>query len=282
MIRKLTLLFLGCSSLFQLSASDTSKTFLYAVSGNGLTDTSYLYGTIHMMCEGDFSMQKKITQAFDKTEQLYLELDMDDPKEMEKMMASTKGKKKLTEILTPEQQKRLDKKLQADMGVPLSAVNEYSLTTISSMLMLKGLGCDNVKSYEQEFMSRAKEQDKSILGLEKTKYQLKCLKKSSDQEDTFESIFDEKNDEMLSELVELYKEQDIAGLEEMFTDTAYMDEQMREWLLVKRNEKWVKKMPKIMQDKPTFFAVGLGHLLGDYGVLELLKSKGYSVSPVTH
>jgi len=61
-----------------------------------------------------------------------------------------------------------------------------------------------------------------------------------------------------------------------------MDEQMRDWLLVKRNEKWVKKMPKIMQDKPTFFAVGLGHLLGDYGILKLLKSKGYSVSPVTH
>lgn len=85
---------------------------------------------------------------------------------------------------------------------------------------------------------------------------------------------------MLKGLIENYKNEDMNALGEMFGDTTYMDDNMREWLLVKRNNNWVKKMPKIMTEKPTFFAVGAAHLLGDYGVLDLLRTEGYIVTPI--
>ena len=47
-----------------------------------------------------------------------------------------------------------------------------------------------------------------------------------------------------------------------------------------RNADWVAKMPAIMSDKPTFFAVGAGHLPGEKGVLNLLKLAGYEVDAV--
>ena len=47
-----------------------------------------------------------------------------------------------------------------------------------------------------------------------------------------------------------------------------------------RNADWVAKMPAIMSDKPTFFAVGAGHLPGEKGVLNLLKLAGYEVEAV--
>ena len=39
-------------------------------------------------------------------------------------------------------------------------------------------------------------------------------------------------------------------------------------------------MEKAMQAKPTFFAVGAGHLGGEKGVLNLLKKQGYTVKAV--
>ena len=43
---------------------------------------------------------------------------------------------------------------------------------------------------------------------------------------------------------------------------------------------WLTKMPGIMNEKPTLFAVGAGHLLGENGVLNLLYKAGYTVEPV--
>ena len=51
-------------------------------------------------------------------------------------------------------------------------------------------------------------------------------------------------------------------------------------LLANRNAAWIPIMEKAMQTKPTFFAVGAGHLGGEKGVLSLLKKQGFVVRPV--
>lgn len=47
-----------------------------------------------------------------------------------------------------------------------------------------------------------------------------------------------------------------------------------------RNEKWMKKLPVIMDAGSAFIAVGGGHLIGRYGLLKLLQKAGYTVRPV--
>ena len=51
-------------------------------------------------------------------------------------------------------------------------------------------------------------------------------------------------------------------------------------LLYNRNSNWNKLMPSIMKAIATLFVVGAGHLLGERGVLNLLKQQGYKVEPV--
>ena len=51
-------------------------------------------------------------------------------------------------------------------------------------------------------------------------------------------------------------------------------------MLDNRNADWLTKMPGIMKEKPTLFAVGAGHLLGEKGVLKLLRDVGYVVEAV--
>ncbi len=278
MFNKLFATFLCLLGISSVIAQNNS--LLWSVSRNGLKDTSYIYGTIHMMCEADFEMKTKVKQAFNKSDQLFLEIDMDDQKELKIMMASVNGEKPLTDILTPEQQKKLDEKLQADLGMNLQGVNGYSLNTIASLFTINSLSCEQIKSYEQEFMTMAENNEMELLGLEKVAFQFECLNKSSSVEKTFSDIFETDTDALMDSIMSLYKAEYFDGLEAFFGQSDYMDANSREWLLEKRNNNWVKRMPKIMKKKPTFFAVGAAHMLGDIGLIAQLKALGYTVSPI--
>lgn len=262
----------------EVNAQDNS--LLWSVSGNGLKQPSYIFGTMHLLCAADFEIKEKVKTAFNACDQVFLELDMDDPKELEQMMASALGEKKLSEILTPDQQKKLDEKLQAELNMSLSALDQYSLTTISGLLMMSGMKCEMVKSYEQEFMTMAAEKGVEIRGLETIAFQLECLNNSADTDKMFNDLFDEKMDSVMDTLVIAYQAEDVEALTALFSGEDYMDETAKDWLLKKRNANWVDLMPKIMKKRPTFFAVGAAHLLNDFGILALLKAKGYTVTPV--
>lgn len=47
--------------------SQTEKTVLWEVSGNGLENPSYLFGTIHIICPDDLDLSPKIINALEKS-----------------------------------------------------------------------------------------------------------------------------------------------------------------------------------------------------------------------
>ena len=51
-------------------------------------------------------------------------------------------------------------------------------------------------------------------------------------------------------------------------------------MIYSRNADWLTKMPALMTNKPTLFAVGAAHLPGDKGVVNLLRNAGYTVDAV--
>ena len=71
-------------------SQELEKSLLWKISGNGLKQDSFLYGTIHITC--DASLDKNTLNALEKTEQLCLELDMDD-KSMQMQMMKQQMKK---------------------------------------------------------------------------------------------------------------------------------------------------------------------------------------------
>ena len=51
-------------------------------------------------------------------------------------------------------------------------------------------------------------------------------------------------------------------------------------LLSNRNRAWMEQIPKMLADAPTLVVVGAAHLVGDEGLLSLLRQSGYTVDPV--
>jgi uncharacterized protein YbaP (TraB family) len=47
-----------------------------------------------------------------------------------------------------------------------------------------------------------------------------------------------------------------------------------------RNTKWVPIIEQSIQEKPSFIAVGAGHLGGPNGLIRLLQRRGYQLTPV--
>ena len=274
----ITIFLLGLGNVIH-AQNKTEQSLLWEVTGNGLSKPSYLFGTIHMICEKDFIMKPKVTDAYAKANQLVLEINMADPNELLTMQQSALGKEPLSKQLTKEQLAKLEEILKREVGVGVAQVDQFTLQTVLSLVSMKSFGCDNIKFYEMEFISKAKQNNKPVQGLEKVKEQFAYLEKAFSQNEIIEYLG--KNDKKLTEkLVETYRNEDVEALFRFTTDKEIMSTNATQWMLKARNENWIKIMPEIMQKESTVFAVGAAHLGGEIGIIHLLRKAGYTVKPI--
>ncbi|REC75152.1 hypothetical protein DRF60_15985 [Chryseobacterium elymi] len=85
---------------------------------------------------------------------------------------------------------------------------------------------------------------------------------------------------LLKEMVTAFKKEDVKSVYTLFKDDKIMNAKQEKAMLTDRNKNWAEKMPEIMQKESSFFAVGGAHLMGENGIIQLLRSKGYTVKPV--
>lgn len=283
-MRYVILFFTLFISLFS-NAQELEKSLLWKISGNGLNKPSYLFGTIHLTC--DTSLDANTLNALETTEQLYLELDMDDKSIQMKLMKlmMMKDGAKLSTLLSPEDFKILDEFMKKNLNMSAKLFDSFKPFMISSMLFPKMLDCKS-QSVESELMKITKEQNEEIFGLEKAEDQMKVFDEISYQDQADEllkTVKDnlEKDKKEFQEMITIYQNKDIEGMLKMMSDSDNkITSENQDILLNDRNKKWIPIMIKTMKDKPTFFGVGAGHLAGEEGVIKLLRKQGYKVEAV--
>ncbi len=265
------------------TAAKDANSLLYKVQGNGIA-TSYLFGTFHILPQKDFHLKEKVKTAFYASEQIVLELDMDDPGMQLAMMqnAAMQNGQTLDKLFTPEDYKRLDELLKQSIGIGLQMFNTFKPFMISSMLIQNYIE-GTPASFEGKFVKMASESKKEILGLESVEDQLSIFDRipyTKQAEDIVEMMNEEDTmRKMYSDMIELYKSEDLMGIYK-FTSDYFDDPQEEQLLLIERNEKWIPKIGELAKDKKCFFGVGAAHLGGEKGVVQLLKKAGYAVTAV--
>lgn len=264
--------------------SNDQSSLLWKISGNGLTEVSYLFGTIHIICADQFLMDDRIKNAFQSTDQLIMELDMSDP-DLEQKMAAVSinpGMKNIQEEIEEEAAKALDKFLIESYGVGLAQLGVLKPFVLTSMVMIKQLPCEEVVSYEEFFTSLATDQNKPVKGLETVEYQMGIFDQIPADLQLAElakmvtSVDSEAEFEMM---VETYLSEDLDRLYGIMQDSDTMDK-YQDIMLDNRNLNWVSEMDSAMKHSSVFFAVGGGHLAGERGIINLLRKAGYQVEPV--
>lgn len=274
----ITIIF-GTTIKAQTASPKLENSLLWEVSGNGLSKPSYLYGTIHMICSSDYFLTDKTKKALETSEKLVLEVNFSDPKEMSEMQQLAMGKEPLSKKLNPEQLAKLNEILKKTTGMTVQQVDSFSLLTVMSLISMKSFGCTDLKFYEMEFIGQAKNRNVEIGGLETVKEQFGILENAYSNEEMI-AMLEESTPEESAKLVSTYKQENIDLLYDFTTDKKFTSEKTKKIILDERNLNWVKNMPGLMKKQSIFFAVGSGHLAGEFGVINLLRKAGYNVKPI--
>lgn len=271
----------------QTRAQENQSSLLWKIEGEELKEPSYLFGTIHLICPDDFYLSNEVKRAVSETGQVVMELDMDDAQLMPKMqrLSMNPEMKNFSQELTEEQLATINGFFTKHYGANLTQLGIMKPFALLSMMLLKSMDCSQPASYEQSLVKEAKTNGIEVLGLETVEFQMSVFDNAAFDEQvgwlTYYAADEEGMKAEFSDMVDLYKRQDVEGLHDVIADSEqYRD--MANDLLYKRNADWIGKIEKYAKEKPTFFAVGAGHLGSEKGVLALLKEKGYQVSPVSN
>jgi uncharacterized protein YbaP (TraB family) len=272
--------------LFGQSQSDAKGSLLFEISGNGLTNPSYIFGTFHIMCKDQFSISATLESKIVVTNQFYGELDMDDPTIQTSLMQKIIMKDKTIESMMDSSSfNSFNEAFKKITGIPASQLNHYKPFFHLSLLTLKTIPCFNFVQPETELMQIAKKNGKEVLGLETVEEQMSAIDAQplDSQIMALQKMvlnFDSTKN-MMTEMIEVYKKNDAELLYD-YVQKQGSDGMNEEVLLVNRNKNWIPKLKKIMLEKSSFIAVGGAHLGGKTGVLSLLKAEGFQITPIKY
>ncbi|MDP4285735.1 MAG: TraB/GumN family protein [Bacteroidota bacterium] len=262
------------------------NTLLWQVSGNGLKHPSFLFGTFHLLCKDDIHFSRQLKNAIRASNEIYMELDMDDPSTMFSgiMYMNMNGGKKLEDLYTPVEYKKVQNYFADTLHMPLMLLQSAKPYFLVALLYPRMMNCASPVGVEEELVKIAKEDKKEIKGLETMQFQAsvfdsipyewqaKELLKNIDSFPVYKNEFEK--------MVEMYKDQQLDSLKDMLSDSEFGSDKYEDLLLTNRNKNWVKQLKQIMPNESVFVAVGTGHLVGEFGLIRLLRKAEYKVTPL--
>lgn len=268
-----------------LLAQQPRSSLLWEVSGNGMQQPSYLFGTFHLLCKGDFTISPELENKLRASRQFYGELKMDDAGLLQTNMMSKlimQGHT-LQGLIGETDYANVSQKFQSITGLPITLFNTFKPFLSLSMLIQKGADCPDKVQPETEFVKVAQRLQMPVLGLETVEDQLNAL----DKEPLDSQILSLKKTilhfdsvkQVMSKMMAVYQLRDIDSLQQFIT-SAGGNEMFTTEMINKRNANWIPVMQTAMRSQPSFFAVGAGHLGGTQGLIGLLRKEGYRVTPL--
>jgi uncharacterized protein len=265
------------------------KPALWAVKDDDTT--IYLLGTVHVLKPGLSWFDGAVRQAFDKSDELMLELVLpEDQAEVAKItipMAMDTSGKTLPQKLDPEALKAYQAALTS-LGVPANAfdaLEPWFAGVTLSVLPLTKLGYDPEQGVEKQLTTAAKAASKPVSGFETLEEQLGFFDKLPEAQQvaflnsTVKDI--DKLGPTLDKLVVLWGKGDPKNLATLMNESMAATPELTKTLLWDRNARWADQI-KTRMDKPgtVFVAVGAGHLAGEHSVQDYLAARGLKAKRV--
>tara|TARA_B110000091_G_C13711686_1_gene430761 strand:+ start:158 stop:1018 length:861 start_codon:yes stop_codon:yes gene_type:complete len=249
----------------------------------------YIGGTIHVLTPKDYPLAKEYDLAYHASDKVIFETDMEvvsspafGQKMMDQMMYSDGTT--INEVLQPDTYKALAIHLSSRQ-IPMQTLASHkpSLLAISlTFIELQAMGYTS-EGVDMFFANMAKADGKQQGWLETPDEQLSFIAKMGDDdpnamiEYTLKDII--KMPEMFGKLHSTWLAGDMQGMADVGITPFKADyPAIYQDLLVTRNNNWLPKIVKMLNDQPIeLILVGALHLAGPDSVLTKLKAKGYKI-----
>jgi uncharacterized protein len=269
------------------STAGFAETSLWRISKG--TNELFLGGTIHVLSKTDYPLPAAFDEAYKKSSKLVFETDIgasQNPANAQAMMQRMMftGDQSLQTALRPDVYAQLER-YSSSRGMPMMLLEKMRpamviLTLTFMELQRMGMTDAGVDSH---YYQRARVDNKVIGQLETYSEQLDFIASmGKGREDDFVlySLKDLQNVEsIMADLKSAWRsgnQQEMASLSllSMRRDFPRIYQQ----LLVERNQNWLPKIEAMLNDSATeLVLVGALHLVGEEGVLQFLRNKGYRI-----
>jgi uncharacterized protein YbaP (TraB family) len=279
---------IGCLAHASEGFAQDGKSFLWKVQSK--TSTLYLLGSIHFLKQENYPLNPGIEKAFAQSNSLVVEADISDPGKFnsDKMLLSAvyPENDSLENHISRETYEFV-KKEAGKLGMPpelIARQKPWFLALTLEALQLMKLGFDPAYGIDAYFLSKA-QGSKKILELEGVNEQLNLLSSFSDKDQELFLVYTLRDLNILGNettgLIKAWSTGNANGIESIITRTVREDRRLEpifKRLLDDRNKGMVSTIEGYLKTRETYFVVvGAGHLVGDNGIVRMLKEKGYSV-----
>lgn len=278
--------FMALAIIFSITGSvaQEKNSLLWEISGNGLEQSSYLYGTMHVSKKIAFRLDDVFYKALEKSDIIALESDpdtwLDDEESLDNFgygQGATFAAKGF--YIYPFQVKNPKKE---DIAAYL-AFEDRLINTI--LYRSDGFsGNFEEETYLDMFIYQAgKKSNKPIIALEDLeessalvgRANLNALKAKPDE--WLQKTIQQQDPTTL--IQDAYRERNINFIDSI-NKGIYTKHYLKNMLYL-RNQQMVQRLDSIMRKGKVFTGIGAAHLPGSNGVISLLRSKGYVVAPLT-
>ena len=279
---------------------------LFRISGNGLEEPSYILGTIHNLSGSLLDSIPEYLEAESQCQQMYVEhmlsattlavsLDEPDGKQVRQKVDYPDGKN-IFDVIDEESAAILVEKYKEYMHINLSDTTWKSLWKITPFEFQNHFTSRFLVQYrnkgimDMELMKRVQERGWNVGQLDDEKMKLNELADSQEKlpqtiEEQADSLmaflkdYEGRKQQMVKDFETTYNYWRMGDYEGFFSHnvqkvTAYPG------LYRDRNEKWLPRMIAAMREKPTMIVFGSGHLIGEHGIIQMLRATGYEVEQV--
>ena len=254
---------------------------------HGDHNTVYLAGSVHLLKAEDSSLPPGFDRAYKGSKAIVMELAIDkiDPMATAQWMMENgmlKDGETLRATIGDERYARVSKEAER-LGIPMEAADMLQPWVLGLQLVemqYMQLGFDPQKGVEQQLEHQAQADGKPISGLETMDEQLGVLQGMSkpDQARFLDMTVTEMHDveSETQSVVTAWRSGDAAKLAALLSDEYKSFPNLYKALVTERNKRWVPQIEKLLHgNQDVFVVVGALHLVGDGGLLELMRHDGF-------
>lgn len=262
------------------------NSLLWEISGNGLAKPSYLFGTYHFIGKNVIDSLHVVKRDFDQCKIVVGEFLPDSIAINKLASAMVFRNNSLDLIFTANEYK-----LIGDYYKEITTMN------IQSSRLFKPAALEIELSYftprnitsanpalDYYFLEEGKRRGKRVLGIETAEDRIDLLLNApiAEQKNHLLNLVRKKDrrQQLIDTIYELYRRQDLYNIgKKLISDAGYSPVRMDKMIKV-RNLKWAQRLPSIMNQQSAFIALGAEYMVGEYGLINQLRLKGYTVKPV--
>jgi Uncharacterized protein conserved in bacteria len=273
----------GCSNLGSFSKS---KSALWRIRGEH--NVVYLLGSVHILPKNVYPLHPALERAFADSQRVAFEVDIG---------RATGGqvRQAFGEIGTYPRGDDLSHHVSpltlqivklacAQLGVSYEKAKRFKPSLLAELLTLRYTelaGFREDLGVDIYFYHRAKALNKPIFGLETVSDQANVLlqdEKKGEQHLLFTIGSLPEYKIALNEMVEAWRNGQVDVLDRFLNQDESNDPEMFYRMFAKRNARWLPQIERLTRENfNCLVIVGAGHLVGNHGLIETLRQRGYRI-----